>query len=207
MDASTINIHLRDRNPGMVDAWREFFVGAEHVTISEGDIFGATADAIVSPANSFGYMDGGIDFVYSERFGWGLPDRLQALLREEHDGELPVGQAVIVETGDASIPYMVSAPTMRIPEEVPDSVNAYLAFRAVLRSVREFNRTSPGKISSVLSPGLCTAVGRMPYRKAAQQMWLAYSVVVEGRRDFHDRKFKALYNHSAMQRGEPLRSQ
>ena len=28
------------------------------------------ADAIVSPANSFGFMDGGIDMVYSKRFGW-----------------------------------------------------------------------------------------------------------------------------------------
>lgn len=207
MDAPTLNIHLRDRNPGMADAWREFFIGAEHVTISEGDIFGATADAIVSPANSFGYMDGGIDFVYSERFGWGLQDRLQAALREEHDGELPVGQAVIVETADTQIPYMISAPTMRVPEEVPDSVNAYLAFRAVLRSIREFNRGSPRKIASVLCPGLCTAVGRMPYRKAAQQMWLAYAIVQEGQHDYHDRKFKILFNHAAMQRGEPIRSQ
>ena len=40
--------------------------------ISEGDIFegGPEADAIVSPANSFGFMDGGIDMVYSRHFGW-----------------------------------------------------------------------------------------------------------------------------------------
>ena len=40
--------------------------------ISYGDIFkGApAADAIVSPANSFGFMDGGIDYAYSDHFGW-----------------------------------------------------------------------------------------------------------------------------------------
>jgi hypothetical protein len=31
-------------------------------------------------------------------FGWDLQERLQALLRVEHAGQLPVAQAVIVET-------------------------------------------------------------------------------------------------------------
>ena len=52
-------LRLRDRNPALVEAWRRNFEGIERVEISQGDIFGVTADAIVSPANSFGYMDGG----------------------------------------------------------------------------------------------------------------------------------------------------
>lgn len=32
------------------------------------------------------------------------------------------------------IKYLISAPTMRVPEDVSDTVNAYLAFRAVLRA-------------------------------------------------------------------------
>jgi len=45
-----------------------------------------------------------------------------------------VGQAVIIETRDPkeTIRYLVSAPTMRIPSDVSNSVNAFLAFRATL---------------------------------------------------------------------------
>ena len=44
-----------------------------------------------------------VDLAYSVRFGWGLESRLRALLHADHDGELPVGHAVIVETGDARL--------------------------------------------------------------------------------------------------------
>ena len=36
--------------------------------------------------------------------------------------------------GGKPICYLVSAPTMRIPLNVSDTVNAYLAFRGVLRA-------------------------------------------------------------------------
>src|SRR5262245_1838717 len=95
---------LRDIDADVVRAWEKYFVGIANVRVSHGDIFELSADAIVSPANSFGYMDGGIDLVYLHRFGWELQARLQGHLKEEHDGELPVGQAIIVETHDAAIP-------------------------------------------------------------------------------------------------------
>src|SRR5690242_11523848 len=113
-----LSFSLRDRNPAVVSAWRQRFAGCADVAVSEGDIFAEPADAIVSPANSFGFMDGGIDLVYSRRFGWALEERPRTLLRANHDGELPVGQAVIVETGDPAFPLLVSAPTMRVPMDV-----------------------------------------------------------------------------------------
>jgi O-acetyl-ADP-ribose deacetylase (regulator of RNase III) len=125
-------------------------------------------------------MDGGIDLVYIQRFGWALQDRLQLHLKEQHDGELPVGQATIIETLDMEIPHLVSAPTMRILMDVSNSLNAYLAFRAAIRAVRQHNSISTMPIRSVLCPGLCTAVGRMPADLAAKQMAAAYSVCVLG---------------------------
>src|SRR5258708_3558075 len=101
-----IVFELRDIDADVVRAWEKYFQGIANVRISHGDIFEKPADAIVSPANSFGYMDGGIDLVYLRRFGWELQTRLQAHLRDEHDGELPVGQATIVETFDTAIPYL-----------------------------------------------------------------------------------------------------
>lgn len=135
-------IHLRDISPGVVAAWEVAFASALGVQVSCGDIFANAADAIVSPANSFGYMDGGIDLVYSRFFGWELQEKLQAQLLAEHFGELPVGQAVIVPTGHASIPFLVSAPTMRVPSSIAKTLNVYLAFRAALIAVRNHNATS-----------------------------------------------------------------
>jgi hypothetical protein len=91
----SIIFQLRDIDPNVVQAWTIHFRGLVNVRISIGDIFELKADAIVSPANSFGYMDGGIDLVYVQRFGWELQDRLQSHLKEQHDGELPVGQATM----------------------------------------------------------------------------------------------------------------
>jgi len=52
-----------------------------------------------------------------------------------------VGQALIVETYDAGIPFMVAAPTMRVPDDIRGTPNAYLAFRAALRAVKAHNQS------------------------------------------------------------------
>jgi O-acetyl-ADP-ribose deacetylase (regulator of RNase III) len=175
-----VNYRLQDVNGAIVDAWRRAFTDCPDVTVSQGDIFAEPSDAIVSPANSFGFMDGGIDLVYSQRFGWDLSERLRVRLRDEHDGELPVGQAVIVETGDVQFPWLVSAPTMRVPMDVSNTVNAFLAFRAVIRAVRAHNETASHPIRSVLCPGLGTAVGRMAPESCARQMYYAYRTTHAG---------------------------
>jgi O-acetyl-ADP-ribose deacetylase (regulator of RNase III) len=144
-------------------------------------------------------MDGGIDMVYSLHFGWDLQKRLQELLHKQYSGELPVGCAVVLpvyppdhdfsktplsESVNEGRPirHLVSAPTMRIPTNISRTVNSYLAFRAVLRSVLEYNRgaSSKDKIHRVLCPGLGTAVGRMPYSRSAVQMRTAYDAVLYG---------------------------
>lgn len=177
-----ITYHLRDINGPLIAAWTRCFADAPNVQVSRGDIFGIEASAIISPANSFGFMDGGIDLAYSRRFGWDLQDRLQAVLRRDWDGELPVGMAVLIGTGDERLPYLVSAPTMRAPANVANTPNAYLAFRAALRVVQKHNTLFPGSIQSVVCPGLATATGEMPVEICAKQMRAAYRQVVEGKR-------------------------
>ena len=145
---------LRDRSEPLVDAWQQQFVNETDVEVSHGDIFDLKAEAIVSPANSFGFMDGGIHLVYSRRFGWDLQARLRQLLHAEHDAELPVGEAVILPTHDAEIPLLISAPTMRVPMDVSDTVNAFLAFRAVIRTARHYNQSAATPIDTILCPGL-----------------------------------------------------
>jgi O-acetyl-ADP-ribose deacetylase (regulator of RNase III) len=125
-------------------------------------------------------MDGGIDLVYSRRFGWHVQERLQKLLRDEYGGQLPVGMAVIVETGDTEIPYLISAPTMHAPNNVSHTLNAYLAFRAALRAVVQKNDQQPNTIQSIICPGLATATGQMPPEICAKQMHAAYMHVLGG---------------------------
>jgi O-acetyl-ADP-ribose deacetylase (regulator of RNase III) len=179
-DTSTFNVHFVDSNDAMAVAWRAEFNDVPAITVSSGDILVHRADAIVSPANSFGFMDGGIDLAYLRFFGWELQDRLQDLLREEHFGELPVGQAVVVETGNGTIPYLISAPTMRMPGNVSQTANAYLAFRATLLAILGHNKVATRSIETVLVPGLGTGIGEIPAARAARQMRMAYRAVVEG---------------------------
>jgi O-acetyl-ADP-ribose deacetylase (regulator of RNase III) len=189
-----LRLHLRDLSEALVAAWRGEFGDLPDVEISQGDIFSRKsgvvrfedgidlrADAIVSPANSFGFMDGGIDAVFTYQLGPQVQQALQEVLREHWAGELPVGEAIIVPTGRSEIPWCVSAPTMRLPQEVSHTVNAYLAFRAALRAVSAHNSAGRQTIGTLLCPGLGTAVGRLSPRLCARQMRAAWDRVEGGR--------------------------
>jgi O-acetyl-ADP-ribose deacetylase (regulator of RNase III) len=175
-----VTYHLRDRGGELAGAWERRFAGVPEVVPATGDIFGVPVDAVVSPANCFGFMDGGIDRVYSERFGWHVQDRLRAVIARDWNGELPIGLALVVETGAADIPFVVAAPTMRAPVSVAQTLNAYLAFRAVLLAVRRLNEQRPTSIRTVACPGMGTGTGEMPAGICARQMRAAWDEVEGG---------------------------
>ncbi|XP_005111342.1 uncharacterized protein LOC101862080 [Aplysia californica] len=195
--------YFRDTNKLLVQAWQSVFDDYPNsVKASHGDIFegGPAADAIVSPANSFGFMDGGIDYAYTRFFGSQMQNRLQTIIRDDYDGELLVGQAILMpaydeEGRDASkdwspfnegkaIKYLISTPTMRVPSNVADTVNVYLSFRAVLLAVRRHNNTKGNEpIRSVLVPGLATSTGRMSPLRCAWQMLQAYETFTQNMHD------------------------
>lgn len=161
-------------------AWKNAFAGTP-VRVVAGSILEQSADAVVSPANSFGYMDGGLDLVYSQAFGWDVERSVREVLLRDWDGELPVGMAICVPMADPRFRFMISAPTMRVPSRVEETVNAYLAFRAVLRCVRRHNTDHPGDpIRTLACPGLGTGEGRMPADRCARQMRRAWDVVAGG---------------------------
>lgn len=163
----------------MAEAWRKAFDRAPGVVIVEGDILEEPCDAVVSPANSFGFMDGGIDLAYRRYFGLELQSRVQAKIKSDFHGELPVGQAMVVPTGHETVPYLVAASTMRIPDKIDDTVNVYLAFRAALLAVLAHNDASTNLIKTLRTPALGTGIGSMPFARAAHQMHAAYLSVFE----------------------------
>jgi O-acetyl-ADP-ribose deacetylase (regulator of RNase III) len=175
-----LTVHLRDISADVTSAWQAEFAGVSAVHVTCGDILERPADAIASPANSFGYMDGGVDAALLGYFGSDVEVSLRRLIDEQHYGELPVGQAVVLPTGHVDIPFLVSAPTMRVPGEIAETVNVYLAFRAALIALLAHNcMGSP--IRTLLVPGMGTGIGQVPPKRAARQMRHAYDTVL-GRR-------------------------
>lgn len=174
-----MNIILSDLNTTLIEAWKDCFKEHSDVTVIEGDITQIKCDAIVSPANSFGFMDGGVDYALSVRFGWDMETKLQQLIKALPEGELLIGQSILMDTGDPEIPFLISAPTMRILTNfnIDSSVNAYLAMKAILIRAK-----SDSRISSVAIPGLCTGVGRMQPTTAAVQMLTAYKEIILGQK-------------------------
>jgi O-acetyl-ADP-ribose deacetylase (regulator of RNase III) len=185
------------------DAWTEECGSLPEVAVHRGSILELDVDAVVSPANSFGFMEGGIDGVYRRHFGTQLQERLQAILRARHDGELPVGLAEIVATDHPRLRYLIAAPTMRVPMSVAGTLNPYLAARAVFRLVKHgaFGPGSGGegsvtsRVSSLAMPGLGTGVGGVSPRACARQVRIAYEQAVLARLPRYDSLAEALSAH------------
>lgn len=161
---------LVDLNPSVVEALRESFAGFPEVTVELGDLLQVASGVIVSPANSQGFMDGGIDRAYAGFFGSDFARLVRDSVLRQPEGHLPVGAAIALPTGHARIHHVVVAPTMFSPEHVPRQ-NAYRALRAALRVM-----SSQPELGDVLfSPGLCTLVGQVPPDEAAEEMAAAYA--------------------------------
>jgi len=190
----------------LAQAWQREFAGAEGVEIHRGSILDVGCEAVVSPANSFGFMDGGLDMTYSLFFGWQVEERLQKIIREHFCGELLVGQAALVETGHARIPYVIAAPTMRVPLVLTDTVNPYLACRAVLNLMVQGvfpNGPHQGKhyssvIQTIAFPGLGTGVGMLNPATCARQMQTAIAEYRSGGTLFPESLFDAQLHHQKL---------
>lgn len=75
----------------MCRAWQQVFADVKDVEVVEGDYFERSVDAMVSPANSFGIMDGGLDLAIRDALGASIQRRVQQAIIERHHGEMPVG--------------------------------------------------------------------------------------------------------------------
>ena len=164
-----MEIYIRDINREFCDCVQELldgeFATSTNVIVQHGSLFSSSVDAIVSPANSFGYMDGGVDKVISETLGWDLSKKLQEKIRVFTEfNEILVGDALVVQTGNEDYPNLISAPTMRLPAKINDIVDVYLASRAAVYTALVYG------FSSIAMTGMGTGVGAVPYDRAAHTM-------------------------------------
>lgn len=172
MKKRTPKVYLRDKNEQLVAYWKKYFRPFPEVEVSCGDIFDVKATAIVSPANSFGFMTGGIDLAYRDKFGLKVEALVQKNIDMHYYGELPIGSALSVPMRGQDYKYLISAPTMRMPSNVDNTPNAYFAFRAALLVAKD------KQFESILCPGLGTLSGKVCLEMCARQMLIAYLNIV-----------------------------
>ncbi len=166
-----MKIQLIDFNREMVEAWRKYFTGLQDVDIIQNSAFAVGTGCVVSPSNSYGYLDGGFDAAITANLGTQVQVELQRIIQTNYNGELLVGEAILFETKNPQIPYCISAPTMRVPMYLGNkSVNAYLAARAIFLILKQDNLP----FETITIPGLGTGVGKVPYDLCAFQMRKAY---------------------------------
>lgn len=155
--------------------WEQAFLNLPNVEIIQGTFEKLPQfDCIVSAANSFGLMDGGVDLAIANFFGHDLVNRVQQQILEEYLGEQPVGTSLIVETRHIKHPFIAHTPTMRVPQPIAHTDNVYWAMWAMLLAVRKHNRQNSKLIEIIACPGLGTSAGKMSFSEAGQQMALAY---------------------------------
>lgn len=170
-----IKLILVDPNPALCLAWRTHFDGLSGVEIVNETFEQLPEfDCMVSAANSFGLMDGGVDLAIVRFFGRALEERVQKHILEQYLGEQPIGTSFIIETEHEKHPFIAHTPTMRIPMTIALTDNVYNAMWAMLVAVQQHNRLNDRKIKTIACPGLGTATGEVPYDEAARQMAAAY---------------------------------
>ena len=174
-----MKIVLADINNDLCDIWEEDFLRHPHVSIFRGNMLEAPGNTIVSPANSFGFMTGGVDYAISQYLGWHVQERLQDIIKTHFKGELLVGQATHVETDNYRFPYLISAPTMRVPSFVDGTINAYLSTRAALVRALFLQENRTGECTPIFT-GMGTGTGRMHLGTCSKQMLDAYEEILDG---------------------------
>ncbi len=179
--AGLVPITFCDRNPDVARALAAGFGDVAGVEVLEGDLLGLDCDGLVSPANSFGYMDGGIDHRIDLFYEGEAQRRVLERVAGPCYGEIPVGSAAIIAMGTTRFPFLVVAPTMRVPgDDLRGTIQAYLAMRAALVAVLDHNRAGLEPIASLAVPGLGTGVGGMDYEESAAQVRAAYDMILGG---------------------------
>lgn len=125
---------------------------------------------VVSPANSFGLMDGSYDLAITNWYGNQLQERVQEYIIKNYLGEQPVGTSFMIETKKDN-QFLIHTPTMRTPEEIVDPRIIYQCMRTTLIVAKKNN------IKSILIPMFGAHVGKVKPQIVAKMMWKAYTQV------------------------------
>ena len=159
--ASTVSrIELRTAIAAHADLYRALLGDLPGLAIVDGPLLdGCIADAAIAPTNSYGCLDAGVDGAFARRFGRRLQRALQERIGLEFDAEMPVGQAIVLPTGDFSLPYVVAAPATQFPGVISTEPLIYRALTAALEAIDRWNAGSGmPAVESVILPDIARIV-------------------------------------------------
>jgi O-acetyl-ADP-ribose deacetylase (regulator of RNase III) len=166
-----MKIYLLSINKGIVKCWEEFFHNEPNVSVVCSDFaeFMRTThvDCVVSPANSFGLMDGGYDAAITKWFGEQLQQRVQQYIIDKLHGEQITGTSFIIDSGKGN-QYIIHTPSMRTPQKIREPLIIYNCMRSCLITAHENN------IKSIVIPAFGALTGGVPANIVAELMYKAY---------------------------------
>ncbi len=204
-----MQIVLASVDDDLVRAWEITCGNRSNVKIYHGSIFDVKCDAIVSPGNSFGFMEYGLDLEILKYFGGHVQERLQKLIQTRHHGELLVGSAEVVDTDHSEIPYLIAAPIIRVPTVLKETVNVYLATRAVLTLVK-FGTVPDGTpvkhiIETIAIPNMGMEMDKVPAHLCALQMKVALQDILLSQYEFPESLLDAQKSHDLLYSSDVLK--
>ena len=181
-----IQIHLIDINQNMTNIWENFFKNIPNVYIHNTDLHtflnqNQNIEAIVSPANSFGLMDGGYDKAIIDYFGKGLMEDVQKSILLKWYGEQPIctsitvpitNRTIVDNIGNRKYAVLIHTPTMRTPEVITDSKIVYHCMRSTLIEAMKQG------VKSIVVPAFGGCTGQVDKRELANMMRLAYEQLI-----------------------------
>lgn len=170
-----MKIFLLTNNPQISAIWEIFFRDNPEVSIDCDDLkhFLDThkVECVVSPANSYGLMDGGFDLAISEWFGWELQKKVQEYIISHFRGEQPVGSSFIIDTGVSSM-KLIHTPSMRVPSAIKDPLVVYHCMRTCLMTAIDHN------IQSIVIPAFGGECGCLRAQTVCRMMYEAYKQIM-----------------------------
>ncbi|MBR6719641.1 MAG: macro domain-containing protein [Clostridia bacterium] len=189
-----MKIYLVNVERLMTLAWEEYFREEKDVEIVHADFesFMKThkVDAVVSPANSFGLMDGGYDLAITNWFGDNLQKKVQRYIIDNYYGEQPVGSSFVIDIPNSDI-KLIHTPTMRVPDIIVDASVVYQCMRSTLMVALN------NGIESIVIPAFGCGTGMVKDDDVARMMYFAYKQVTNPPRDLSwDYAFSTHYNKS-----------
>jgi len=128
------------------------------IIVKTGDITKISCDAIVNPANSYGYMGGGVAGAI-KRVGGNE-------IEKEAIAQAPIfiGSAVATTAGTLPCQFVIHAPTMKKPAMKIPVENVAKATQAAFKLGKEM------QIKNIAIPGMGTGVGGVSPSDAARAM-------------------------------------
>lgn len=175
-----MELHLADSSPDVAQALASQFRLFPEIDVCCDDILSVGLGAVVSPANGHGYLDGGVDHAYLERFGPDFAGRVRDACNERPEGHLPVGASAIVRTGSLPIEFVIVAPTMVMPRGGPgeprragtrcrpaDFGNAAFRDARVLPRTRDRRRPSATRPGGVVDGGVVSTLAQPSARRVS----------------------------------------